>query len=178
MVLLQHLREISRDALDKRGPEFEVEVASTLKRVIRLFHQLSRAFVSRDEQPFSVPDELVALLDYRESLDTTKGTGIFDLVNLLAREALPDDFLRAFSMWTATHDELSETIHVLQAVLGKGVRRALQTELSGSLLRLRRARETRNKSLESSNTLVDGKSNGQETTIWNQMSKGLVLVDK
>ena len=165
-MLLQNLRIISRDALDKQSPDWEGETSSTLKRVVRLLHRLSAASMSAGERLVSVPHELHSLLAYRESLDTTKGRsrGVIDLVHLLAREALPNDFLRAFSMWTASHDELSDTVHVLQAVLGRGVQRAIQTELSGSLLRLRRARQNRNKPSESSNALVDGRSQGHGTS--------------
>lgn len=186
--LLQNLREISRNSLDQRraGMQDEVSSTSTLKRVIRLFRHLSGAFLAADEHPISVPDELHALLEYQESLYATKGRGVSvevtDLIHLLAKEALPNDFLSAFSIWTATHGELSDTVHVLQSVLTRGARRALNTELSGSLLRLRRARENRSKSLDTGtctpNTVAEAKRDGHEATIWNLMSKGFVTVDK
>ena len=181
-VLLQNLREISRDSLDQRRADTQDEVSGTLKRVIRLFRHLSGSFLATDECPVSVPGELHALLEYQESLNNAKGKGVSrevtDLLHLLAREALPSDFLSAFSMWSATHDELSDTVHVLQSVLTRGARRALKTELSGSLLRLRRAREHRSKSLDTANTVVDEKKDGHKSTIWNLMSRGLVPVDK
>ena len=168
--------------MDQRGDDTQVAVLSTLKRVIRLFHHLSVACPTSDKHPISVPVELHALLEYKESCSGVAGKGlsreVLDLIHFLAKEALPSDFLRAFSMWTAAHNELSDTVHVLQSVLKRGARRALNTELAGSLLRLRRARKRMNSSYIKPETDDEDGRTMQEQTIWSLMSKGLVAIDK
>jgi len=85
--------------------------------------------------------------------------------------------LQAFSLWTASHDELPDTVHVLQLVLRKGAKQALKSELSGALLRLRRARQHANYSFQDKFG-SSGKNSTPEETIWSLLSKGKVAIDK
>ena len=130
-----------------------------------------------------VPTELHSLLGYKAGSSAASSSDVLELINFFAKEAAPSDFLQAFSKWTSDHEMLSDSIHVLQTVLRKGARFALNTELSGSLLRLRRARRHHlDNSIrhvpESHNKHEPSEHGPGEQTLWSMMSKGLVVIDK
>lgn len=187
ILLLKYLREIASDAINQRDLERQNAMFRSLKRVIRLFSQMASLSRGDGAQSVSVPDELLALIEYK---DTCSGGSrnrinreVLDLIYFLGKEAAPNDFLKAFSTWTAKHDALADTVHVLQSVLMRGSRLALNTELSGSLLRLRRARQRMNMShmeggLIEAVTKSGNNVTGAGQTIWSLMSNGLVVIDK
>jgi len=181
-VLLRDLRQISRHYLEIRVGEQQEASDRALKETISLFSNLRKACSAHNiEQSFSVPDELHSWLEYKSSFYNFSGIGfgspIFDLIEFLSKETHPSDFLQAFSLWTASHDELPDTVHVLQLVLRKGAKQALKSELSGALLRLRRARQHANYSFQDKFG-SSGKNSTPEETIWSLLSKGKVAIDK
>jgi hypothetical protein len=179
-LLVQFLREITQRALDKGDQD---NMLRTLKRSVRLLHQMSIASKSTEEVVLCVPDELRRLLEYKErTCDSIKSKrDILDLVHFLANEADPSDFLEAFSEWSGTHELQFDTLAVLQCVLERGTRSALNSELSGSLLRLRRARrlmETSRPIGAQPAEMRDSMVLTEEPTIWSLMAQGLVAIDK
>lgn len=179
-VVLNFLREIAQSALDKTDAHIRFR---TLKRTLRLFHQLSQ---SSDAQVFSFAEELNTLWKRKEeqcSAGNKQSAEVLELIHFMAREAPPSDFLEAFYTWTATHEWHQDTVAVLQSVLKRGTRVALNTELSGSLLRLRRARQRIKSGPQGGGrsfwqTTYHSEKMLSEPTVWSLVSQGLVAIDK
>lgn len=184
---LQDLRVIFRHALSDRDSDRQTFILRTLKRVIRLFHDMATNPSSIARNAICVPDELHSMLEYKESCgvsdDDATGTHdeVLHLIEFLAKEATPNDFLKAFAMWTSTHEMRIETVHVLQTVLRKGAHISLNTELSGLLLRLRRARLRIHPDAEKRMPQYDQEEEDEglpECSLWKSMSEGIVTIEK
>ena len=175
-LLLRFLREITQSALDTG----DQEMLRTLKRFVRLLHEMSVVARSIKENGLNVADELRLLLEYKERKCKSKRE-ILDLVHFLANEANPTDLLEALSEWTGFHELQFDTLTVLQGVLECGTRCALNSELSGSLLRLRKARrlmENHRPIGAQPAEMRDSMVLTEEPTIWSLMAQGLVAIDK
>lgn len=169
---LDFLRAIAADALDKGDQN---ETFRTLKRVVRLLQQVSQT----SNLQVSVSEELHAVLAYKES-QRGSSQHLLELIHFLAKEAPPDEFLQAFNTWTSSHDRPLYTVAVLQAVLQRGTKVALNAELSGSLLRLQRARQRMksNVSVPPPHKTRSTEPKFEGSTVWSLMSEGLVSIDK
>jgi hypothetical protein len=126
-----------------------------------------------------VADELLQLLEYKRK-HSRAHFNPNDLIAFLADEANPNDILKTLSIWTSLPDTTMEAIPVLHTLLCRGAHASISTELSGSLLSLRRARlwirEESTIELRASKDLdVD---NVPDQSIWKKMSNGMVVVAK
>ena len=177
-LVLSYTRDITHRALDKND---EHGMLLTLKRVVRLLQQMSAA---PKHELLSFADELHSIWAYKEQKrgDTDDDGEVRSLINFMAQEAPPSDFLEAINKWTAEHKRQEDTIGVLQAVLKRGTRLALNSELSGSLLRLRRARQRMEASSAFGSILSTPRdkqdSPFEEPTVWNLLSTGALAIDK
>lgn len=178
-LVLQYLRNIAHHALDSRNEDSKGKnaVLRMLKRVMRLYHYMATSSSKRARVSIDVAAELRSLLEYKEG--SSNDCDMLDLIHFFAKETAPSDFLRAFSEWTSNHEMFSDTVPVLQIVLRRGARVALNRELSGSLLRLKRARQRMNSNAgESAQQKLERDHGLGQQTIWSLMAKGLVAIDK
>ena len=173
------LREIGLSALKQSDQEY---MFRTLKRVLRLFHHFSQS----ERQLFSFSKELNTLLNHKEEEcggGNRRHEKVLELIHFMAQEAPPSVFLEAFQTWTSTHEWPEDTVKVLQMVLKRGTRAALTSELSGSLLRLRRARQRMKSGFDGAESTYRQKRSPstkdmQASTVWKLMSQGLVAIEK
>jgi hypothetical protein len=119
--------------------------------------------------------ELLQLLDTRKRYSLNPN----DLIEFLADEA-NQDILKTLSIWTSLPDTSMEAIPVLHTLLGRGAHASMSSELSGSLLSLKRARlrlrEENTMQIRSNKDLDVDKVPDQ--SIWKKMSNGMVVVAK
>jgi hypothetical protein len=176
-LVLDFLREIAQKALEVSD---ENDMYQTLKRTFRLFHQLSQT----DKQTFTLAQELSNLWAHKEGKGhngNNPNLEVLKLIHFMAQESPPSDFLEAFHKWTTNHDWPEDTVAILQRVLKRGTKVALSAELSGSLLRLRRARQRMKLGAEgvfSNRSNFPSENLDPEPTVWGMMSKGLIAIDK
>ena len=178
--VLQFLRIIGTEALSlaqtSHGDGFR-----KLKRVLRLFNHMSTSEYVKCRSVINVPDELFTFLEEWRSLTGSDGkdTSMLTLIDFMANESFPRDVLRALVLWSSSNDIGESLYHRLDALLRRGVRTSLKSELSGSLLRLKHARL--NYAPENKLATFSGEEKEEvETTrgIWRRMAVGDLAIDK
>jgi hypothetical protein len=123
----------------------------------------------------NVADELLQLLEHKRKRLFRSNPN--DLIEFLADEANPSDILKTLSIWTSLPDTTMEAIPVLHTLLVRGAHASMSSELSGSLLSLKRARLR----VREENTMELRSSKDPEVenqSIWKKMSNGMVVVAK
>ena len=177
-LVLKSLREIGANALDADNKDQQKQSARILKRIIRLYHKTSTKNTVAAGQMIDVADELLQLLEHKRKRLYRSNPN--DLIEFLADEANPSDILKTLSIWTSLPDTTIAAIPVLHTLLGRGAHASMSSELSGSLLSLKRARlrlrEESTLELRSSKDLDVDKVPNQ--SIWKKMSNGMVVVAK
>jgi hypothetical protein len=148
-----------------------------LKRILRLFTLMATSESSICRQSIVVSDELHAFMLHWMG-DTSDELKICSLVDFFVAESAPGDVLRAFVCWSNSHELGSAVFYRLHNILRRGVHDALQSGLSGSLLRLKHARrmfEEEDDSLAAEEPIdFVSKSDG----LWRRMSAGGLSIDK
>jgi hypothetical protein len=178
-LVLESLREIGACALDTEGKDQQTQSARFLKRMIRLYRKTSTKKSLATGQMTNVPAELLLLLEHKRK-HSRADSNPNDLIEFLADEASPSDILQTLSTWTASSDTTMEAIPVLHTILRRGAHASISSELSGSLLSLKRARLR----IREESTIELGLSEDPdvdevpEQSIWKKMSKGVVVVAK
>jgi hypothetical protein len=177
-LVLKSLREIGASALDADNKDQQKQSVRTLKRIIRLYHKTSMKKTVAAGQMIDVAGELLQLLEHKRKRLFRSDPN--DLIEFLADEANPNDILKTLSIWTTLPDTTMEAVPVLHTLLGRGAHASMSSELSGSLLSLKRARlrlrEENTMDLRSSKDLDVDKVPNQ--SIWKKMSKGMVVMEK
>jgi hypothetical protein len=176
------LREIGTDALasafdsEQQGAGF-----STLKRVLRAFHQMATSDSESCRKSIVVADELHTFLQEwkKKSGPNEDGSEMLTLIDFMISESAPGDVLWALVLWLSSNEIGPALFPRLDTLLRRGVHVSLRSELSGSLFRLKHARQAYtegNRPLLSSQELVEV----PRTTdgIWRQMSIGALSLDK
>jgi hypothetical protein len=177
--------------------ELEKQVAGfrTLKRVLRLFQQMSISESKHCRESIVVAEELYAFLQEWERTDSaihivigflskriTGSSGddsaILTLIDFLSKESAPGDVLRALVIWSSSHKVGDAMFARLDALLRRGVQVALKSELSGSLLRLRHARRTYTDDNRLALSSEQGDVSKTSVGIWRQMAIGALSIDK
>jgi hypothetical protein len=178
--VLSHLREIALDALVAARSSETTELGfQTLKRVVRLFHKMSTTTSSYSRNSIVVADELHTLL--LRWNDDPKGTVVdtlaLDLIDFFVAESAPSDVLHALLLWSDSIDLGLSVFPRLHEILRRGMNSSLQTELSGSLLRLKYARLT----LNDNDSMAEQERDTSVLArpgIWKTMSTGSLPIDK
>jgi hypothetical protein len=175
--VVQCLRKVGLGALDVARKPSESEIGfGSLKRVLRLFHKMSTSASPRCRSAVEVADELCAFLQHWKGVVEMPGkdTDIFGLIDFFIKESAPNDVLRALVQWSKSYKLGPNVFPRLDDILRQGVNVALQSELSGSLLRLKHARLAF-KDAESMPSLDEDRDGDG---IWRRMSSGVLSIDK
>lgn len=95
---------------------------------------------------FSIAAELTTLLDQCCIDDLSRGqysmsSNIDACIIAISENAPPSEYLQVLAQWEHTSVESSSIISALHTSLIRGARKGVNIELSGSLLRIQRARE-------------------------------------
>jgi hypothetical protein len=151
-----------------------------LKRVLRLFHQMSTSDSPSCRTSLTVANELYTFLQEWKHLTGSNGddSAMLNLIDFIINESAPGDVLRALVLWSSSNEVGDSLFPRLDTLLRRGVHTALRSELSGSLLRLKHARL--NYTDENKPALSSERSQVARTTsgIWRQMAVGDLSVDK
>jgi hypothetical protein len=140
-----------------------------------------------------VADELLQLLQHKKK-HSPFNSNPNDLIEFLADEANPSDILKTLSIWTSRPDTKTKTssiwtpppdttmeaIPVLHTLLCRGAHASMSSELSGSLLTLKRARLRirEEKTIELRSSKDSDVDKVPDQSIWKKMSSGMVVVAK
>lgn len=152
-----------------------------MRRVLRLLKNGAASESREARKTFNVPQELLRLLKMRTGSEPREvDEYIVTFLRFLREEAMPQDLLETLSSWSGSaylQDAAFPTLHTL---LRRGANASRSTELSTTLLRLRRARVRRHivdEGLDKPGANLEQDSmSGQ--TIWKSMSNGMVTVAK
>jgi hypothetical protein len=179
-LLFTYLRTIGLNALDMDATGRHLVSARILKRILRLFRKAATTASLVARRMANVPEELLNLLEYSES--HAKGTSISkELVEFLADEAAPGDILNTLSNWAVLSDAKLDVVPILHTILRRGAHASMSSELSGSLLSLKRARLrlSEHDSDETTDAIFSTDDNeAKDESIWKKMSSGMVAVAK
>jgi hypothetical protein len=138
-----------------------------------------------------VADELLLLLEHKKK-HSPFNSNPNDLIEFLADEGNPSDILKTLSIWTSRPDTKTssiwtsppdtsmEVIPVLHTLLYRGAHASMSSELSGSLLTLKRARLRirEEKTIELHSSKDPDVDKVPDQSIWKKMSNGMVVVAK
>lgn len=163
-----------------QNSEKEVSRFRILKRVLRLFHQMSTSDSPHCSSSITVADELYTFMQEWKTLTGSNGDDLImlNLIDFIVNGSAPGDVLRALVLWSSSNEVGNSLYPRLDTLLRRGVQAALKSELSGSLLRLKHARL--NYTDENRPALSAELSQVAKTTsgIWRQMAVGDLSVDK
>jgi hypothetical protein len=178
-LVLKSLREIGASALNADRKDQQQQTARTLRRIIRLYHKTSTKKNVAVGQMTDIADELLQLLEHKKKNSPFRSNPN-DLITFLADEANPSDILKTLSIWTSPPDTTMEAIPVLHTLLCRGAHASMSSELSGSLLTLKRARLRirEEKMIELRSSKDSDVDNVPGQSIWKKMSNGMVVVAK
>jgi len=180
-LVLGFMREIGAKALDTEGQGRKKQAARILKRIIRLHHKASMKESLSANRLCNISDELLHLLEHRKNhiggMSSPK-----KLIDFFADEADPSDVLQTLSTWTTSSETTMDTIPVLHKILSRGAHASMSSELSGSLLSLKRARLRMNEDTDSGDATESSEHTGaagtSEPSTWKKMASGMVVVAK
>lgn len=182
--VLSHLRAVAKASLNTGSPgEPKNMDVPRLRRIIRLFHNMASK-----PQPFPqsivVSDELYSFFLYcRSSGDTEDPTDKeMALIDLLANNAAPKYFLQMLVEWTRAFRMPSYATPFVHRTLLRGAQRGVHQELSGSLLRIKDARQHatvdgEQHAVSSSDSSVD-EPLSPHGSIWSRMRVGEAVIGK
>ncbi|KAL7550964.1 hypothetical protein ACHAWF_014168 [Thalassiosira exigua] len=139
--ILQHLSTITDKAIEGNDGELN---SVLLGQVIAFFNVISPCMDGQSYE-FDIVAELSALLNkcFAESRNRPdySPNNVHACVDTISENAPPADCLEVLSRWERSSVESSSLVSALHASLFRGAREGVRSELSGSLLRIRRARE-------------------------------------
>ena len=118
-----------------------------------------------------VPKELERLLHYRKK-HSSSSDSVHDLLDFLAEEADPQDVLKTLAS-TSDLDLDNRILSILQTCTTRAAKGQVSSELSGSLLKLRRDRQFLAEPI-----VHEGDDPPSTSTIWQRMSNGSISLGK
>jgi hypothetical protein len=189
--VLKHLRIISDVAI--KGNDGELN-ATLLSEIITFFNVLTPC-LEKYQYDFDTIAELTLLLEQckTEGMENSSynSTNMDVCITCVSESAPPSKSLRVFSQWAHSSIESASFVTAIQTSLLRGAREGVRSELSGSLLRLKRAREEgRRPMMESelgswSDTANDNVGEddeedeaGGESFIWKRVLDGTLKIAK
>ncbi|KAL7464072.1 hypothetical protein ACHAXS_004408 [Conticribra weissflogii] len=140
--IVHHLRTISDVAI--KGSNGVLNTA-LLSQVIAFFNVISPCMIEHSYE-FTITTELTRLLNQcvkaeldHDSANTTDNVG--SCILTISENAPPLEYLRVLSSWEHTFIESPAIMSAIHTCMIRGARKGVNQELSGSLLRIQRARE-------------------------------------
>ena len=141
---------------------------------------MSNNVIQTCRQSIVVAEEIHTLLVEWESLleQENRDSQVLVLIDFLVKESSPRDVLSSLVLWSSSREVGDLLYSRIDALLHRGVEHALRQELSGSLLRLKHARE--GFTVENRDVLgpVLKTPKKVETSIWRKLSVGSLAIDK
>ena len=181
---VQHLREISDIAITGDLN------ASLMGRIIGFFTDVSKNTDGKLDG-FDIVSELLKLL--QQCIDTDNSNPSYDMyknlntcLRVVSENASPSDGLAVLSTFELTNIELPTIISAVHTLLTRGARESVGKEISGSLLRIHRAREegrclllaesVRDWTCDDNDSAIDEEES--ESFIWPSVLDGRMLMSK
>ena len=168
--MMSSLRLIAKSTID--SDDFNLNSIHTqhLRRIVNIFSKPSfRKLVN-------VPNEILHLI--RHKAGSSSNGLIFDLesfafIQFITEEVIPDDLLQAFIMSETSPTYRPELLPILHRVLERGT--VLGNELSASLLKIKRARQRYDQSMDSPNNDIEA---NPLRGIWDRLAEGTLTIEK
>jgi len=139
--VLKHLRIILDVAI--KGNDGELN-ATLLSQIITFFNVLAPC-LEKHQYDFDIIAELTLLLEQckTEGMENSSynSTNMDVCITCVSESAPPSKSLQVFSQWAHSSIESASLVTAIQTSLLRGAREGVRSELSGSLLRIKRARE-------------------------------------
>jgi len=172
-LMLSYVREIGLKAIDAEEKDRHSSTR-ILKRIIRVLQKAAVTPSDAARRSVNVPLELHDWVKHRADKDPANPQSEIELIGFIAQEALPADALKTMALCTESVSMDRDAFPLLQTLLRRA---SMSSELSGSLLRLRRARLRLNADTQVEQTEdVDTRVSGQ--SLWKSMSNGMLTVAK
>ena len=177
--LLENLKVIGSGALSIATRETEQDAGfRILKRVLRLFNQMSSSDSSSCRESIIVANELFLFLqEWKEKVHAlADDEKMFILIDYIITESSPSDVFPALVEWSSVYQVGDSLLPRLNTLIRQGVHVALQSG-KPSLFQLQQARRTysqENKILSSGKYETENSEDG----IWKRMSKGYLSINK
>lgn len=133
------------------------------------------------QKSISIPDELFSLFEQWKIITGSNGDDpkMYFLVDFVIKVSqAPGDVIRALLLWSAVNPVGSSLYSRIEDLLCRGIHfAALNGELSGTLFRLKYARETLKVQAENRDHSIESKTSAT-TGIWERMATGDLLIEK
>lgn len=178
--VLTCLRKIGVESLATiTNPATEAMGFRVLRRVLKLFERMATSDSMTCRKSIVASDELYTIFqDWKiqsgSGGDDSKMYIIIDFV--VDESSAPGDVLQALMNWSSSNETGESLFPRLRSLLRRGVHYAALTgELSGTLLRLKRARNTFTELVLSPDDRTNAKSS---SGIWDRMATGDLAMDK
>lgn len=185
--VVRHLRTISDVAV--RGNNGVLNTA-LLSQVISFFNVISPCMIEHSFE-FTTASELTILLNQCVTAeldhDSANATDIVgSCILTISENAPPAECLRVLASWEHTSIESPAIISAIHTCMIRGARKGVNEELSGSLLRIQRAREEGRRphiadgvvEWENSNNGTQEEVTEEEGYLWANILNGTVLISK
>ena len=183
--VIQHLSFISSKAVEGAGGELNTHL---LCLVVPFLSEYASIFKSAGLD-IDLMSELTKMLQVclakTQNDDEYSTSNIDACISVISENSPPDKVLQVLSQWDHTTSHSSAFVDAIHTCLIRGVREGVRYELSGSLLRVRRAREegrrpdvvtTSWNDLEQDASQDDGEHEKDGPTIWNSVLSGTIPI--
>jgi hypothetical protein len=166
--MISSLRIIAKSSLDSDN-----NIQNSVKYLRRIIHIFSK---SSFRKLVNVPKEVLLLIRHKAGTATSRinfDRNILEFIQFIAEEVIPDDLLQALIIAEASPTYRPELLPILHRLLERGTR--LGSELSASLLRIKRARQMLEDSMDSPKDDIES---APTRGIWARMALGAVTIEK
>ncbi|KAL3943392.1 MAG: hypothetical protein SGBAC_002558 [Bacillariaceae sp.] len=183
-VVLTELRIVALKALDASSTEngtAESNGFKLLKRVLKLFQDMSSNEVEKCRDTITVSDELYSLFQYWKVQGNLEANDaqMLKLLDFVIGQSAPEDVLKALGKWTLEYSKVDSSLHSrrVEDLLQRGVKVAMKSG-QPSLFRLQQARQgysEENQALLATDYGIQDKVEGD---IWNRLETGRLRIEK
>jgi hypothetical protein len=160
-------------------PSKEATGFRVLKRVLYLFEKMASSESPVCRRSIVVANELYTVFQQWKIQSGSKGNDskMYLVVDYVINESsAPENVLQALVLWSSSNDCGDLLFPRLKSLLRRGVHHAaLKGDLSGTLLRLKHARNTFTELVLTPSNGSSSKSTGK---IWDRMATGTLSIDK
>lgn len=183
-MVLTELRIVALKALDASSTEngtAESNGFKLLKRVLKLFQDISSSEVEKCRDTITVSDELYSLFQYWKVQGNLEANDaqMLKLLDFVIGHSAPEDVLKALVKWTLEFSNVDSSLHSrrVEDLLQQGVKVAMKSG-QPSLFRLQQARQgysDENQALLATDYVIQDKVEGD---IWSRLETGQLRIEK
>jgi len=181
-VVLTQLRIVALHALDTASKEYGVAESNgfqLLKRVLKLFQDMSSNEIEKCRDAIVVSDELYSLFEHWKTKSNHLEPNDAQMLNLLdfvIGQSAPEDALKALVKWSQEYSVDSSMESRLEELLQRGVEVAMNSG-QPSLFRLQQARQGYSEENQVLAT-VDVVQESVQGGIWSRLKTGNLRIEK